>query len=63
MLGGFSVLMIPILEEVAIIESLLIEPEDCEECKKEMQTYGVEYTQNYVISEGVAICIDCGRSM
>jgi hypothetical protein len=44
-------------------EDLLIEPEDCEYCKKQDEEAGIEYVQEYHVVDGVAVCDGCGRIM
>ena len=44
-------------------DELLIEPEECEYCKEEMEEAGIEYTLDYYVEDGYAYCEHCGRPL
>lgn len=46
-----------------IDEELDYEPEYCESCEAEFEESGIEYTHEYHIENGTAICEHCGQSL
>jgi len=44
-------------------EELSYEPEWCEQCSTEMEAEDIEYTFDYYIEDGVAICEHCGMAL
>lgn len=44
-------------------EELGYEPEWCYQCSTEMEKEGIEYTFDYCIEDGQAICEHCGMPL